>query len=154
MIIFRPFDVSLDRNFVINALYDTKSLTGELPEDPLKDSEALINGILNSQQRDTRFASIMSDKEEKTGFVYFFPLEKHQEIGYLCFDYLIECKRGVGFGRHLMDYAVVILKEKGCKEIILDVSKKNACAIKFYEKFGFIIAGERDDKHYKMRKVI
>lgn len=154
MITFRPFNFSLDRDFVIQALFDTKKLTGDLPEDPEKDGVELVNGILRSQKRDIRFASIMLEKEEKIGFVYFFSLEKHQVIGFLCFDYLIESKRGMGFGRHLMDYAVDILKGQGCKENILDVSKKNACAIKFYEKSGFIITGERDEKHYKMRKIL
>ncbi|MBN2363575.1 GNAT family N-acetyltransferase [candidate division WOR-3 bacterium] len=151
---FRPFDVSMDRDFVINALYDTKSLTGELPDDPLKDGESLIAGISKIQEKNPVFASVMLEETEKIGFVFCFPLEKHKEIGCLCFDYIIESKRGMGQGRNLMDYVVDILKGQGCNEIILDVSKKNTCAIKFYEKSGFKISGQRDKKHYKMRKTI
>lgn len=144
----------MDWDFVINALYDTKSLTGELPEDPLKDGEALIAGISKTQEKNSIYASVMLEEDVKIGFVYFFPLEKHKEVGYLCFNYIVEKKRGMGLGRNLMDYAFDILKEQGCKEILLDVSKKNTYAIKFYEKYGFVIFGQRDEKHYKMCKTI
>ena len=46
--------------------------------------------------------------------------------------------QGKGIGRYLMDWFVYLSKEKGVKNIWLEVSNKNKRAIRFYENYGFI----------------
>lgn len=45
--------------------------------------------------------------------------------------------RGKGYGRALVDHAVRMAKEQGCKAIILDSGLPRKEAHRFYEKYGF-----------------
>ncbi len=53
------------------------------------------------------------------------------------------CYRGMGIGRKLIDEAIKLYSEGGPSKIVLEVSKSNITARKFYEKYGFIIIGLR-----------
>ena len=44
-----------------------------------------------------------------------------------------------GIGRQLMDYAVDVLKTKGCVKINLQVRATNAGVVAFYEALGFVV---------------
>ncbi len=44
-----------------------------------------------------------------------------------------------GIGKYILDWFVNLSKEKGVKNIWLEVSSKNKKAIRFYENYGFII---------------
>ncbi|WP_457626155.1 ribosomal protein S18-alanine N-acetyltransferase [Persephonella sp.] len=44
-----------------------------------------------------------------------------------------------GIGRYLMNWFVQLSKEKGIKNIWLEVSEKNKKAVRFYENFGFFV---------------
>ena len=46
--------------------------------------------------------------------------------------------QGKGIGRYLMDWFVYLSKEKGVKNIWLEVSNRNKKAIRFYQIYGFI----------------
>lgn len=61
MISCRPFDICRDKDLVVKALFDTKIMIGELPEDPVKDGNDLIEAISLSQKLNIHFA-------EKYGF--------------------------------------------------------------------------------------
>jgi ribosomal protein S18 acetylase RimI-like enzyme len=50
--------------------------------------------------------------------------------------------RNRGIGTYLLKEAIMIAKEKGCKQIILDVDKGNTTAQSLYKKFGFRIHHE------------
>jgi ribosomal protein S18 acetylase RimI-like enzyme len=54
--------------------------------------------------------------------------------------------RRKGVGSSLLNKAVKIAKEKKCSRIILDVSKDNKNAFKFYKKMDFRIYGDTDFK--------
>ena len=54
--------------------------------------------------------------------------------------------RNQGIGTLLLNYAVEIAKEKGCKKIVLDVDKDNETAQSLYKKFGFISIQEKPQK--------
>ncbi|WP_293448898.1 ribosomal protein S18-alanine N-acetyltransferase [Persephonella sp.] len=53
-----------------------------------------------------------------------------------------------GIGTYLLDWFVNLSKEKGVKNIWLEVSSKNKKAIRFYENYGFIIEDIRPS-YYK-----
>ena len=55
--------------------------------------------------------------------------------------------RNRGIGTFILQEAIGIAKEKGCKKIILDVDKDNLIAQSLYKKFGFI--SYKEDHHYK-----
>ena len=44
-----------------------------------------------------------------------------------------------GIGRQLVDYAVDVLKTKGCVKINLQVRASNAGVVAFYEALGFVV---------------
>ena len=44
-----------------------------------------------------------------------------------------------GIGRQLVDYAVDVLKTKGCVKINLQVRATNAGVVAFYEALGFVV---------------
>ncbi|SNZ03549.1 [SSU ribosomal protein S18P]-alanine acetyltransferase [Persephonella hydrogeniphila] len=48
-----------------------------------------------------------------------------------------------GIGSFIMDWFIKLTKEKGVKDIWLEVSEKNKKAIRFYEKLGFIVENVR-----------
>ena len=54
--------------------------------------------------------------------------------------------RNQGIGTLLLNHAVEIAKEKGCKKIVLDVDKDNETAQSLYKKFGFISIQEKTQK--------
>ena len=45
--------------------------------------------------------------------------------------------RGKGYGVRLMDHAVELAKERGCKAVVLDSGMPRAEAHRFYEIYGF-----------------
>lgn len=64
---------------------------------------------------------------------------------------------GMGIGRRNMQYMEAYAREQGCPKICLDVYKKSLRAIKFYEKIGFVVVGEKKARffsEYIMEKVI
>ncbi|WP_457636280.1 ribosomal protein S18-alanine N-acetyltransferase [Persephonella sp.] len=46
--------------------------------------------------------------------------------------------QGKGIGRYLLDWFVGLSKEKGVKNVWLEVSDKNKKAVRFYKKYGFV----------------
>jgi ribosomal-protein-alanine N-acetyltransferase len=55
--------------------------------------------------------------------------------------------RGRGVGKEILKNLIEILKNSGCKEIILHVKENNQKAISFYERFGFKIR-KKIEKYY------
>ncbi len=51
--------------------------------------------------------------------------------------------RELGIGRKLIDEAIRLYSISGPEKIVLEVSKNNITALKFYEKYGFIKIGVR-----------
>ncbi|MGB2691549.1 MAG: GNAT family N-acetyltransferase [Thermodesulfobacteriota bacterium] len=54
--------------------------------------------------------------------------------------------RNRGIGTLLLNHAVEIAKEKGCKKIVLEVDRDNEGAQSLYKKFGFISLEEEPQK--------
>ena len=58
--------------------------------------------------------------------------------------------RGKGVGKFLIKNIIEKAQSKGCKSIVLDVSKENEIALSLYKKFGFKIVKERKSKIYNV----
>ena len=56
--------------------------------------------------------------------------------------------RKKGFGSYLMNYLILLCKNKHIKKLLLEVSQKNIVADKFYDKFDFYNVGIRRN-YYK-----
>ncbi|GAY76606.1 GCN5-related N-acetyltransferase [Sporolactobacillus inulinus] len=52
---------------------------------------------------------------------------------------------GKGYGRQLMDLAIRQLKEQNYKTVSLWVFEQNAHARRFYEKYGFVFDGKKEE---------
>lgn len=111
----------------------------------------LLNGISNSLFPKSKFLSKFSKNN-------FFAKENNNFIGYVIYDILKESgenycliygihlskeARGKGVGSKLIEKVLREMKAKKIKKIVLDVSKKNTKAQKFYKKFGFEIESHR-----------
>jgi ribosomal-protein-alanine N-acetyltransferase len=81
-------------------------------------------------------------------------LFKHAVIGYICVNYILnECHilniavhpefRRQGVATALMEDALMELRRKGCGFFYLEVRISNLGARRFYERFGFRVAGVR-----------
>lgn len=69
------------------------------------------------------------------------PFEKASKMDQL---YLVKAYHGLGLGARLMQFNIDYSKSQGENGMWLVVWTKNTTAIRFYERFGFIIAAERD----------
>lgn len=56
--------------------------------------------------------------------------------------YLLEEHQGKGFGKALLEKAVAIAEQRGCKFLWLGVWEHNRKALAFYERCGFVRFGE------------
>jgi diamine N-acetyltransferase len=56
--------------------------------------------------------------------------------------YVLSRWHGTGIGRDLFDLALDTAKQRGAKRLVLSVYTRNARAIRFYEKQGFVTIGE------------
>ena len=66
------------------------------------------------------------------------PYLKHDRIGYLGFMFVLPEHRGNGYNKLILDVLIEWCRERGLKEIRLDVYDVNDAAIKAYEKAGFV----------------
>ena len=57
-----------------------------------------------------------------------------------------------GLGKALIDSVIAILIAKGIDSVSLEVRKDNMNAIRFYNRNGFEICGEKSDDSYLMVK--
>lgn len=66
------------------------------------------------------------------------PYLKHDRIGYLGFMFVPPEHRGNGYNKLILDVLIQWCRDRGLKEIRLDVYDVNDAAIKAYEKAGFV----------------
>jgi GNAT superfamily N-acetyltransferase len=50
-----------------------------------------------------------------------------------------ESARGAGLGRQLVEAAIALARERGCKRIELDTNDNNTAALALYESCGFLL---------------
>lgn len=77
--------------------------------------------------------------------------------GYVNLFYLVEARRGAGFGDALHEYALAFMRRHGVATMQLSVSPTNARAVAYYRKHGWRDLGlrpGRDNVHLMQRDVI
>ncbi len=152
---FRPIDLKIDKEVISNFLQETHKISSVLIDNPTEDVKRYCDAIISKQKRDSRFCSLLIENDRIIGLVDAFPLKKNPYEGFVSFFYLVEDKRGCGFGKILEDYAISLLKEYQCREANLEVSENNTRALKFYQKHGWdIYARTGHDNFIKMKKVL
>jgi [ribosomal protein S18]-alanine N-acetyltransferase len=83
-------------------------------------------------------------------------VKTNRVIGYICVNYILDEGhilnlavhpdfRRQGIATRLMSEAIHALKRKECDYLYLEVRTSNSAAKKFYERFGFGVAGIRKD---------
>ena len=87
------------------------------------------------------FATIVSisKKGEIKAFIAFYENDKNIEIAYLTLIAVCKDCWQLGYGKKLLEFSINEIKKKGYKLYRLEVKEDNSKAIKFYEKYGFII---------------
>lgn len=65
-------------------------------------------------------------------------------IGYVNLFYIVPELRGQGLGRFLHEHAAGVFRARGKRAMRLSVSEKNAAAIAFYTKLGWVRVGTRE----------
>ncbi len=86
------------------------------------------------------FAFFLINNGKYTGFCHGDYFNTFWMSGLTCYvSSLIvdENERHKGYGKALMDHAVKLAKEKGCKAVILDSGLPRKSAHSFYENYGF-----------------
>jgi RimJ/RimL family protein N-acetyltransferase len=74
-------------------------------------------------------------------------LEDEPGVGYVSLFYLVPECRGQGLGRMLQDHALEVFRARGMRAMRLSVSARNAPAIAFYRKLGWVTTGTRPHRH-------
>ncbi len=69
-------------------------------------------------------------------------LERYKSCAEIPVCYLLPEKTGQSFGFRLMDHAMAELKSRQIAKVAVWVLERNARAIRFYEKAGFVCSGE------------
>jgi aminoglycoside 6'-N-acetyltransferase len=72
----------------------------------------------------------------------------HEEpgIGYVNLFYVEPGRRGQGLGRMLHDHAAAVFRRRGMRAMRLSVSTRNAAALAFYRKLGWVGIGTRANR--------
>ena len=107
------------------------------------ETEESIYSFLKSQ---TFFVDVIEDEGEITGHSIYFFVPDNAEIISVA---VTTDKRRMGYGRELVYHVINRAKEKGCKEVFLEVRKSNEGAIALYTSIGFRQVGERKNLYSK-----
>ena len=79
--------------------------------------------------------------------------EQLAECGSIYLIYFLKEYWGKGLGTKLMDEAINILKNEGCKQVSLWVYETNIRARSFYEKSGFIFDETKKYSHFSNKPI-
>lgn len=74
------------------------------------------------------------------------PVDEEVAVGMLIDMYVLEEYRGNGFAKVLLQTIEKYLKDKGIQELDLLVNKNQHAAVKLYEKSGFVLVNEIEEK--------
>jgi ribosomal protein S18 acetylase RimI-like enzyme len=97
---------------------------------------------------DPEFVTFVAERDgEVVGFVSVGPCRDTKGIGELFAIYVVPSAHGTGAGPALMDAALEALGERW-DEAMLWVATENPRARRFYERHGWVVAGERVDTSY------
>ncbi len=125
------------RKATVNDVSIIYNLSKENLETSFKE-KTLKKYVLN----DDIYSIYVLEIEEVIGFIILWESDEFGEIVDLVVS---EEQRRKGYGKSLVEYSVILFKEKGLKSLTLLVSENNDKAIKLYESLGF-------NKRFKVEK--
>lgn len=108
-----------------------------------KGAERYIEWLRNNLSKSSGSAVHVWEDSTIIGQMELGVLKNEPEVGYVYLYYIIPEKRGLGYSRHLDEYAIQYFKGLGLKKCRLSVSPTNVRAIRFYEKNGWKNMGPR-----------
>jgi len=126
---------------------------GIIPDDYLSSMSSDINNRtergkenINSSSNPYEYLCVTYDEKMigKLGFGKCIDEDK-SEAGQIYAIYLVDEFWDRGFGRQMMEFSLSNLKEIGYNEVIIWVLEENIRARHFYEKFGFITDGKKEE---------
>jgi ribosomal-protein-alanine N-acetyltransferase len=120
-------------------------------------TSADLNAVLAIEQASFGTPWNRAHFESEISGSYSFPYVVEQDgrvVGYVCLMSLFEeaqildiavdpARRGKGFAKALMQYAIIVAMDKGAEVLALEVRSSNAAAITLYERLGFVRVGLR-----------
>lgn len=88
---------------------------------------------------------LLEDEGKCVGYVCIYIFDDEGEVMSVCVH---PEKRRLGYGKILVDRALALMKERGVKDVFLEVRKSNSSALALYCGAGFTLIGERK-KYYR-----
>lgn len=73
-------------------------------------------------------------------------LEGEDDVAYLSLIHVVREWRGHGLGKRLHDYAMQVSRDLGKRAMRLSVSRRNAAAMRFYRRLGWVVVGTRPNR--------
>jgi GNAT superfamily N-acetyltransferase len=123
-------------------VFGTERLTGVTVEQRLP----MWRQILQTEEQ-TAFVAEEED-ERVIGWCTVGPSRDDDADGELWGIYVLSEAWGSGAGTALMAAGVEVLRESGCREVILWVLEDNPRARRFYEREGWVLDGERKEDEF------
>ena len=80
------------------------------------------------------------------GFVFFYCNAESKEFSYITLIATSNAARGKGIGYSLVNQVLFLSKQRGYRACRLEVRKSNKSALAFYERMGFQIIEDRNDR--------
>ncbi|MBP4060795.1 GNAT family N-acetyltransferase [Aeromonas sp. Prich7-2] len=80
------------------------------------------------------------------GFVFFYCNAESKEFSYITLIATSNAARGQGIGYSLVNQVLFLSKQRGYRACRLEVRKSNKPALAFYERMGFQIIEDRNDR--------
>lgn len=80
------------------------------------------------------------------GFVFFYCNAESKEFSYITLIATSNAARGKGVGYSLVNQVLFLSKQRGYRACRLEVRKSNKSALAFYERIGFQIIEDRNDR--------
>lgn len=104
------------------------------------------------------YVEILTIGNEFVGFYAIYVNDEMKENAYLTFIAISDEYKGCGHGQFLLDRCINISKNKGFRNIKLEVYPDNEKAIRLYKKNGFVFLSDNINEyvstHYMIKEII
>lgn len=91
---------------------------------------------------------------ETAGILIFYANDATTNTAYISLIGVLPQWQGKKIGKKLLDYCILIARDKNMVSLKLEVDNDNISAIKFYQKNGFVFCGNKSNSSIQMIKNI
>ena len=131
----------------VDEIYSVLTLLGDSLFNQDYNNPVKLKELANKYAQFSIFLKADIDNEIK-GFCSFYCNDTINKTAFLSIIVVSKTSQGNGIGHSLIEKMKTICKEKGMKNIKLEVNKNNHAAIDFYKKHGFSLISESDETGY------